>query len=300
MESVTFEALVALPLLVRYEEAFRKATGVSLKLLPPDEILQRVGNRQVENAFCGLVGSIPAGCEACLETQQCLQRSVAKELVPQQVYCFAGLTDIAIPVMAGDRHVATFLTGQIFKRKPAESDFEKVVKRLGAENDKGWQKKARKAFFETPVITADHVQAAIELLAVFAQHLPEDAGRHLKMSRAGVEPSAVSIAKNFVDLHFHENLTLDQVLQHVHVSRFHFCKIFKKNAGVTFTEYVARIRVAKAKTLLLDPTLRVSEIVFTSGFGSIPQFNSVFKRLVGLSPTEYRAQLREGLTADKT
>ena len=110
----------------------------------------------------------------------------------------------------------------------------------------------------------------------------------------------MSIAKEFIESNSHENLTLDQVLQHVHVSRFHFCKIFKKTTGITFTEYVARIRVAKAKSLLLDPTLRVSEIVFTSGFGSIPQFNSVFKRLVGLSPTEYRAQLRESIAADKT
>ena len=300
MESGTFDALAALPLVARYEEAFRKATGVALKLLPPDEIQQRVGYRQVENAFCALVGSTPAGCEACQETQKRLRRSAAKELVPQQVYCFAGLTDIAIPVMVGRRHVATLLSGQIFRRKPNAADFEKVIKKLGAEKDLKWQKKARKAFFQTPVISADNIQAAIQLLSVFARHLPEDAGRHLKLSRADVEPSAVSIAKEFIESNSHENLTLDQVLQHVHVSRFHFCKIFKKTTGITFTEYVARIRVAKAKSLLLDPTLRVSEIVFTSGFGSIPQFNSVFKRLVGLSPTEYRAQLRESIAADKT
>jgi AraC-like DNA-binding protein len=85
------------------------------------------------------------------------------------------------------------------------------------------------------------------------------------------------------------------VAQHVHVSPFHFCKLFKKATGMTLTEYVARVRVEKAKALLVDPSLRISEVVFAAGFGSIPRFNSVFKRYVGMPPTEYRATLRTPL-----
>jgi AraC-like DNA-binding protein len=82
------------------------------------------------------------------------------------------------------------------------------------------------------------------------------------------------------------------VVQYVNVSRFYFCKLFKKATGMTLTEYVSRVRVEKAKALLVDPSLRVSEIVYAAGFGSIPRFNSVFKRYVGVPPTEYRASLR--------
>jgi AraC-like DNA-binding protein len=85
------------------------------------------------------------------------------------------------------------------------------------------------------------------------------------------------------------------VVRHVNVSRFYFCKLFKKATGMTLTEYVARVRVEKAKTMLVDPTLRISEVVYAAGFGSIPQFNSVFKRLVGMPPTEYRETLRSRL-----
>jgi len=81
-------------------------------------------------------------------------------------------------------------------------------------------------------------------------------------------------------------------VQHVNVSRFYFCKLFKKATGMTLTEYVSRVRVEKAKALLVDPSMRVSEVVYASGFGSIPRFNSVFKRYVGVPPTEYRAGLR--------
>jgi AraC-like DNA-binding protein len=85
------------------------------------------------------------------------------------------------------------------------------------------------------------------------------------------------------------------VAKHVNVSRFHFCKWFKKATGMTLTEYVIRVRLEKAKTLLADPTVRISEVVFAAGFGSIPRFNSVFKRRVGMSPTEYRATLHSSV-----
>ena len=289
MKDVTFDELAGLPLLQQYEKAFRKATGVSLKLLPPDEKMRRSNLRQSENPFCAFVSSSPAGCEACLETQRRIEQSTADELVAQQVYCFAGLTDIAIPVMIAGRHVATLLSGQIFRREPTRRNFELMLKRLGEGRNRKWEKTAKKSYFETPVVPPSTLDAVIQLLTVFAQHLADDIGRHLMTARPDLEPGVVSKAKKFVEAHSHDSLPLGRVLHHVHASRFHFCKIFKKTTGITFTEYVARVRVEKAKALLLDSSLRVSEVVFAAGFGSIPQFNSVFKRFVGKSPTEYRS-----------
>ena len=129
MKDVTFDQLVSLPLLQHYEKAFRKATGVSLKLLPPDEKMRRANLRQSENPFCAIVASTPAGCEACLETQRRIEKSTASELIAQQVYCYAGLTDIAIPVIIAGRHVATLLSGQIFRREPTRRDFVMMLKK---------------------------------------------------------------------------------------------------------------------------------------------------------------------------
>ena len=290
MKDVTFDQLVSLPLLQHYEKAFRKATGVSLKLLPPDEKMRRANLRQSENPFCAIVASTPAGCEACLETQRRIEKSTASELIAQQVYCYAGLTDIAIPVIIAGRHVATLLSGQIFRREPTRRDFEMMMKKIGGFQDKEWKKLARKSYFETPVVPPETLDAVIQLLTVFAQHLADDISRHLMTVRQDLEPVAVSSAKEFIHSNSGESLTLEQVLQHVHVSRFHFCKIFKKTTGVTFTKYMAHVRVEKAKAMLLDPGLRVSEVAFSAGFGSIPQFNCVFKRIVGMAPTEYRSR----------
>ena len=300
MKDVTFDELVSLPLLKKYEKAFRKATGVSLKLLPPDEKMRRVNLRRSENPFCAFVSGTPAGCEACLETQRRIAQSTADELVAQQVYCFAGLTDVAIPVIVAGRHVATLLSGQIFRREPTRRDFEMMLKKIGEFPSKEWEKTARKTYFETPVVLPDTLDAVIQLLTVFAQHLADDISRHMMAARPDLEPDVVSKAKEFVGAHSHDHIPLVRVLHHVHASRFYFCKIFKKTTGITFTEYVARVRVEKAKSLLMNPSLRVSEVVFAAGFGSIPQFNSVFKRFVGKSPTEYRSKPKKNPQVRKT
>jgi YesN/AraC family two-component response regulator len=66
--------------------------------------------------------------------------------------------------------------------------------------------------------------------------------------------------------HCGDPVDLDEIARAMHVSTFYFCKMFKKATGLTFTDYLGRVRVEKAKNLLLNPHLRVSEIAYTMGF----------------------------------
>ncbi len=290
MKPLAFDDLARLPILESYQSAFRKATGVSLKLIPPPPALitRRIG--PCENEFCRLVAGTTSGGAACLQAERRAQANVARQPRSQQFYCYAGLTVVGSPVVAGGRHVATFLSGQVFRREPTERDFLLVLKMVGPGPGNDWVGRVRKAYFETPVLDAERFQAVIQLLEMFAQYLADFANRHVLASRP-VEPRSIADAKEFVQAHVEEPISLEEVVKHVHVSRFYFCKLFKKVTGLTLTEYVARARVEKAKALLCDPSRRISEVVFASGFGSIPQFNSVFKRHVGMPPTDYRANL---------
>ena len=289
MKPLDFESLAGLPVIDFYESAFRKATGASLKVVPPGEPTRRLSMGAEENAFCRLAAGTASGCEACLDTQVRVQRMAGKKLSTQQINCFCGLTDVAVPVVVGGRHIATLMSGQVFRREPTERDFKMVTAMLGQTLE--WEKKAHTAYFGTLVVDADRFEAIIQLLTVFAQYLSDFASRQV-LASATEEPAAVAGAKQFVHLHIEEPILLAEVVKHVNVSRFYFCKLFKKATGMTLTEYVARVRVEKAKTLLVDPSLRISEVVYAAGFGSIPQFNNVFKRIVGVPPTAYRVSLR--------
>ncbi len=277
-----------------YEAAFRKVTGMSLRVVPAMESGQCLGFGEFENAFCSLATGTPVGCGACMEAEKRAQKSAGKKLIPQQVSCFAGLTIVAVPVVVNGQHVATLMSGQVFRRPPTERDFEMVARMIKGGQNVVWEAKARKTYFETPVVTPDRFQAMVHLLNVFAQYLADHASRHAIAASAS-EPKPVSTAKRFVLSHVEETIDLALVAQRVNVSRFHFCKMFKKATGMTLTEYVVRARVEKAKALLADTSLRISEVVFAAGFGSIPRFNSVFKRCVGMPPTEYRATLHSSV-----
>ena len=88
------------------------------------------------------------------------------------------------------------------------------------------------------------------------------------------------------------NLSLAKVARSVNISANYFSEKFNKVTGVKFVDYIARTRFEKAGCLLRDVDLRVSEIAFAVGFQSLSQFNRVFKKFSGKSPSEYRTTAR--------
>jgi AraC-like DNA-binding protein len=98
-------------------------------------------------------------------------------------------------------------------------------------------------------------------------------------------------ARAFIADHRGEELTLPVVARAANMSPFYFCKIFKETTGLTFTAYLARVRIGDVKRRLLNSQVRVSEAGYAAGFQSLSQFNRVFRHLVGESPSGYRDRL---------
>lgn len=104
----------------------------------------------------------------------------------------------------------------------------------------------------------------------------------------GAEPVRIWKARNFIEAHSAEELSLGKVARVANTSTNYFSEKFREATGMNFVTYVARTRFEKAATLLREADLRVSEIAFAVGFQSLSQFNRVFKKFAGQSPTEYR------------
>jgi AraC-like DNA-binding protein len=103
------------------------------------------------------------------------------------------------------------------------------------------------------------------------------------------EPVEIWKARNFIDEHSRDELSLTKVAKAVNINSNHLSEKFKQVTGINFVDYVARTRFEKACDLLLNSNLRISEIAFAVGFQSLSQFNRVFKRLSEKSPSAYRA-----------
>ena len=108
-------------------------------------------------------------------------------------------------------------------------------------------------------------------------------------SQRRAEPVAIWKARKYIEEHADEELSLTKIARVVSMNANYLSENFKHVTGTNFVEYVARTRFANACDLLRNSNVRISEIAFAAGFQSLSQFNRVFKRFSGKSPTQYRA-----------
>ena len=102
------------------------------------------------------------------------------------------------------------------------------------------------------------------------------------------EPVGIWKARKFIEENSTEKLSLIKVARAVNMNANYLSENFKQVTGMNFVEYVARTRFVAACDLLRSRNLPISEIAFAAGFQSLSQFNRIFKRLSGESPTQYR------------
>ena len=271
-----------------YERAFRETTGLPLALRPTEAFdLPHHGDPK-ESPFCALMSRSNHSCAACLQMQKKVEESARLEA--KTLKCFAGLCDSAVPVRVGNNLIAFLQTGQILLHTPSQAEFTRATReliKLGTEVD---LKQLQEAYFQTRVVTKKQYESIVRLLAIFAQHL-SGLSNQLMVQGASAEAPAISRARALIAERHADQLSLTEIAQSVNMSAFYFCKTFKRATGMTFTEYLARVRVEKVKNLLLNPHKRVSEAAYEAGFQSLSQFNRVFRRIAGQSPSAYRDQL---------
>lgn len=95
-------------------------------------------------------------------------------------------------------------------------------------------------------------------------------------------------AIEYVDTHYPREISLSELCRTMNVTPEYFCRIFKRALGMTPTEYINRVRILKAESLLTTTQSPIIEIALDVGFSSVSYFNRVFHKLKGLTPSEYR------------
>jgi AraC-like DNA-binding protein len=271
-----------------YECAFTQATGLPLKLRATEAWHLVHRGTKFENPFCALMAKHSRSCTACLEVQHKIAESPA--IAAKSVICFAGLCETAVPVQLGDKFIGFLQTGQVLLNKPTRRQFTRTARQLlewGLKVDLG---QLEEAYFHTRVLSRKQYESMVSLLTIFSQHLSFVCNQILLQS-VNAEPMAITRARQFIQDHQTDDLSLAEVARAVNTSTFYFCKLFKKATGLNFNEYLSQLRIEKAKNLLLNPNLRVSEIAYETGFQTLTHFNRVFKQITNQSPSSYRKQL---------
>ena len=242
------------------------------------------------NPLCKLIRATPPGnsrCEACDRRHQAKAASTAK---PQLYTCHAGFVDIAVPVIADGRHVATISCGQVLPEEPSPAAARRLRCRLA------WVSVSDRAFLaayrRAPYLRRAQLRDVIRLLEIFAGHLCASASR-IRQLEARLERKEVRLAREYIERNYSSpRLSLGDVASEAGLSRAHFSLVFHRAAGMTFTRFVQSCRVGAARRLLESTDRDITGICFACGFNSLTHFNRVFRQFERCSPRSYRARMR--------
>lgn len=271
-----------------YQKAFEATMGLPLELRPAGALQAALQNSSQTNPFCALMATRNKTCAACLLLQQKVEESAGTE--PQTLECFAGLRESAVPVRVGENVIGYLHTGQVLAQTPTSKSFDRIAADPVVAESGADKAQLKAAYLGTRVVGKKQYESIVRLIAIFAQHLSARSNQ-LAVQEATSEIPVIARARAYIADHLGEELSLVQVARAVNTSEFYFCKLFRKSTGLTFTDYVARVRVEAVKQLLLNPHKRVSEAAYEAGFQSLSQFNRVFRRIAGEAPSSYREKL---------
>ncbi|MFH5184509.1 response regulator [Paenibacillus sp. TAB 01] len=113
----------------------------------------------------------------------------------------------------------------------------------------------------------------------------------LELNRSGNYKDPMTEAKAYIDSHLSREVTLEEVAEMVGLTPTYFSSLFKRMTNETFVQYRIKKRIEKAQSLLALPHVKMSDVASEVGYEDYPHFTKMFKKMTGLSPSEYRSQL---------
>jgi len=135
------------------------------------------------------------------------------------------------------------------------------------------RKKLRKIHRQEAIISGDYIPKEGDLRARYAEE-----------------------AVAFIKAHYAENISVLDIAEALSMSESHLSRVFRESMGCTLGEYITKHRIGIACELLQDVRLRVSEVAAQVGYSDSGYFSVSFRRIIGMSPNTYRAQLTDSMT----
>lgn len=123
------------------------------------------------------------------------------------------------------------------------------------------------------------------------QIYPEETADRRETSESMRNQILAEQVRNYVREHYMDDICLQDVAMALHYSDAYFCRFFKQNFDKNFIMYLSEFRVEQAKKLLADMTVNVKDVSQRVGYRDSNYFTKVFKRVTGLTPSEYRSKM---------
>ena len=131
------------------------------------------------------------------------------------------------------------------------------------------------------------LEVETRLLLTLSRFILRHADSHPQPRGIGAEPHAIRRAKAYIDANYQQDITLNDLSNAAFLSPFHLARVFQQATGLPPHVYLIQRRIARAKELLLQGW-SLTEVAYELGFVDQSHFHRHFKRIVGITPGEYR------------
>ncbi|GEM_PF-1516386 len=220
---------------------------------------------------------------------------IAKETRKPYIYrCYAGMIDMCIPVFVKEELTGVLLAGQIIPDRPDTITPKKIASQFGIP-----YKELKSYYLKARVLPLREIESIGEFLFAMLNYVIEK-----EMERISIleERHTTSNIRNKINeitrhikTHYTQDITRSQLCKDFMISESHFSHTFKKHTGVSFNNYINRLRISSAKTLLETTDKSISEIAFDVGYNDSNYFTATFEKFSGMPPLRYRKNRRKNI-----
>ena len=253
---------------------FYNATGVgSISILGAD--FSPLGTKKGHNPYCRLIQSNKKGVAECLKFNRFLLESCKTNKKAMMRICYAGLVEMAVPILYRDEAIGYVMLGHI--RMAGCGDDRICDKDFPVEAEL-----AKEIFATLPSFEEDRIKSIMNLAKMLGKYIILD---NLVFSKENENAERIKV---FIQENIDKRLTTQFIAKGVHISKSALYKIIQKSYGCTVSEYITEMKIEKAKELLQKTDMPAEDISEHLAFSSPTYFGRVFKRLVGISPLRFR------------
>ncbi len=231
--------------------------------------------------FCRVMNASPVGHERCLKCDREGVRRCAETRKPYRYRCHAGLWEVIIPIFDSGEPVAFISFGQLLDDTSYRDQWNHTLSTLTWYD--GDMLELRDCFWRLMRMSETRRRAYEDVLFALTSYI------QLERIIRTAELSDEQRLKEYIDKHYMEKLSLKKMSEELHMGTTKLCAVAKKLSGDgSITKLTAQRRVDEAKLLLSNRSLSVAEIAERVGFSDYNYFTKIFKKTVGVTPSEYR------------
>lgn len=277
--------------LLEYHDIIFKLIGVVVDFSNAEGDSLKLATGRDFNPYCIRFRSCASGIAACRKCDREFARSAELKHELLVYRCFAGLMEILLPLYdRQDTYIGSLTAGQfLLENEPAFTDAELTEL---AEKHSFVPEELIRLYRESKVLTRIQLEGLSDYLNAVGR-LIVSIHNHLMFMETVNTPDKLSLMRRYVENSYMKTISIPVAAGRFHMSPGYFSHFFKQEVGISFMNYVNFYRIHKAGEMLQDTKLSVSEISFLVGFGSISQFNRVFRGVTGRSPRDWRAEHSE-------